>query len=107
MIECYEKMYLQVGKLAFRCDVGGAETEGFILKGKDSEMFEDKLINMAVLVSVSKNHNKATSIKALSHFFTEDEVLASMSCRYKYVCQYVVNRGANVIHIEVKAVLPK
>lgn len=65
--------------------------------GELSPDFGDKKTNEVVLVS--KGHKKATSIKYLSRFSNEDEVLASMGCRYRFVREYKVG---NIIYIEVE-----
>ena len=63
-----------------------------------SPEFGDIKTNKVVLVS-EKGHKKATSIKYLSNYVNEDEVLASMACRYEYIRQ---EEKSGIIYIFVK-----
>lgn len=62
-----------------------------------SPKFGDTKTQRVVLVATS--HKKATSIKHLSNFPSEDEVLASFACRYQLVKEEV--RG-EYLYFEVK-----
>lgn len=55
--------------------------------GETSPVFGDTKTKKVLLVT--KHHKKATSIKHLSNFPSEDEVLASLACRYKFVGEEV------------------
>ena len=64
--------------------------------GEKSPKFGDEKKFRVVLHTTS--HKKATSIKHLSNFPSEDEVLASMACRYKLISE--VTKG-EFIYFEV------
>lgn len=65
--------------------------------GEKSPVFDDIKTNKVLLVT--NHHKKATSIKYLSEFASEDEVLASMACRYKFVSE---ERKGDYIYITVE-----
>lgn len=64
---------------------------------KQSSVYGDTKTIKVILVS--KNHEKATSIRHLSSFSGEYEVLASKDCRYKFVKKWKSN---NYLYIEVE-----
>jgi hypothetical protein len=71
--------------------------------GKYSEEFGDIKTNRVVLLLKEQNH--ATSIRHISCFPDEYEVLASMDCRYKFIRKEIKKRnGIDYIYITVEAI---
>lgn len=66
--------------------------------GESSPVYGDVKNNKVMLVA--HKHKKATSIRHLSRFSSEDEVLTSMFCRYKLVAE---RKEGSYIILEVEA----
>jgi hypothetical protein len=91
------------GSASWSTDYGVSENFAGSNLGEYSDRFGDEKTNRVVLLLKEQKH--ATSIRHISRFISEDEVLASKNCRYKFVSKEIKRRyGEDYIYITVEAI---